>query len=186
VRGADHVVLDILGVDRPRIFGALLEGVSAALRNADSVRLERKPRMADFAVRATAMEFAFGWEPGSFAEAYEANRREASEVLLGNEPLVDAIEALLNRIEEDEQGHRKRKVKTLRRPLRDYERSEDPAEENRKEEITDDRTPEGEERLTGNPFDFEFDFGGDSVGNPFASDDNEANDPEGQGEEREH
>ena len=81
---------------RPRIFGALLEGVSAALRDAEHVRLEKKPRMADFAVRATAMEGAFGWEPGSFAEAYEANRREASEALLGNEPLVDAIEALLD------------------------------------------------------------------------------------------
>ena len=43
------------------------------------------------AVRATAMEEAFGWEPGSFAEAYEVNRRETSEVLLSNEPLVDAI-----------------------------------------------------------------------------------------------
>ena len=230
---------------RPRIFGALLEGVSAALRNAEHVHLEKKPRMADFAVRATAMEAAFGWGPGSFAEAYEANRREASDALLGNEPLVDTIERLLNMSKavggekawsgtatellkalsfyadeaitrtkawpggpqllsrklrrlapalratgieylEEEQGHRKRKVKTLKRPLRDYERSEDPAEENREEETTEDRTPEGEERLTGNPFAFEFDFSGDSVGNPFAADDNEADDPEGLGEEREH
>ena len=86
---------------------------------------------------------------------------------------------------EDEQGHRKKKVKTLRRPLRDHERSEDRAEENRQEEINDDRTPEGGESVTGNPFGFEFDFGGDSVGNPFAPDDNEGDDPEGQGEERE-
>jgi hypothetical protein len=81
---------------KPKIFGALLEGVSAALRNAEHVRLEKKPRMADFAVRATAMEAAFGWDAGSFAAAYEANRQEAGEALLGNEPLVDAIEALLN------------------------------------------------------------------------------------------
>jgi hypothetical protein len=38
-------------------------GVSAVLRNADDVHLERMPRMADFTVRATAMEDAFGWEP---------------------------------------------------------------------------------------------------------------------------
>ncbi len=230
---------------RPRLFGALLGGVSAALHNADNVRLEKKPRMADFAVRATAMEEAFGWEPGSFAEAYEANRREASEALLGNEPLVDAIEALLNRCEadggekawsgtatellkelsfytddavtrtkawpggpqvlskkmrrlapavrsagieclEEEQGHRKRKVKTLKRPLRDHERDEDPAEENREDgAAADDRTPEDEEPLTGNPFDFDFGDGA-GVGNPFAPDDSEADDPEGQGEEREH
>ncbi len=71
---------------------------------------------------------------------------------------------------EDEQGHRKKKVKTLRRPLRDYERSKDPADENRDEETTDDRTPEGEERLTGNPF---------------AADDTQANAPEGGDEGRE-
>ena len=228
---------------RPRIFGALLEGVSAALRNADQVRLEKKPRMADFAVRATAMEGAFGWGPGSFAETYEANRQEASDALLGNEPLVDAIEDLLNGWDEvdgekvwsgtatellktlnlytddavtrtkawpggpqalskrmrrlapslrsagieyleDERGHRKKKVKTLRRPLRDHERSEDPAEEIREDgTVTHDRSPEGEERLTGNPFDFPFE--GDNVGNPFAPNDDEAGDPEGQGEERE-
>src|SRR5918995_5495202 len=46
---------------RPRIFGALLSGISAALLNSDDVHLERKPRMADFAIRATAMEGAFGW-----------------------------------------------------------------------------------------------------------------------------
>ena len=81
---------------RPRVFGALLSGVSAAIRNASSVHLERKPRMADFAVRATAMEGAFRWEAGSFVEAYAANRREATETLLANEPLFDAIEKLVS------------------------------------------------------------------------------------------
>src|SRR5918998_527290 len=76
---------------RPRIFGALLGGVSAALRNAEHVRLEKKPRMADFAVRATAMQGAFGWEPGSFVEVYARNRKQASETLLANEPIADAI-----------------------------------------------------------------------------------------------
>jgi hypothetical protein len=78
-----------------RIFGALLSGVSAALRNADDVHLERMPRMADFAVRATAMEGTFGWEPGSFVEVYEANRQEASQTLLANEPVADAVEKMI-------------------------------------------------------------------------------------------
>jgi putative DNA primase/helicase len=80
---------------KPRIFGALLDGVRAALRNADEVHLERMPRMADFAVAATVMEDAFGWESGSFVEVYAANRQEASETLLANEPIADAIEKLL-------------------------------------------------------------------------------------------
>ena len=65
--------------------------MSAALRNAEAVHLERKPRMADFAVGATAMETCFGWEPGSFVEVYSANRQQASETLLANEPIADAI-----------------------------------------------------------------------------------------------
>ena len=52
--------------------------------------------MADFAVRATAMEEAFGWEPGSFVEVYAANRLQASEALLANEPLADAIKQALH------------------------------------------------------------------------------------------
>jgi len=82
---------------KPRIFGTLLDGVSASLRNAEAVRLERMPRMADFAVGATAMEGCFGWEAGSFVEAYAANRQEAVETLLANEPIADGIEKLLAR-----------------------------------------------------------------------------------------
>jgi hypothetical protein len=82
---------------QPRIFGALLGAVSAALRGAEDVRLERMPRMADFTVRATAMEGYFGWDPGSFVETYASNRQEASEALLANEPVFDAIKGLLHR-----------------------------------------------------------------------------------------
>src|SRR5918995_4823542 len=81
---------------RPRIFGTLLSGVSAALRNVDDVHLDQLPRMADFAVRAEAMQEAFGWEPGSFVEVYARNRKQASETLLSNEPLADAIRQTLH------------------------------------------------------------------------------------------
>jgi hypothetical protein len=210
---------------RPRIFGALLSGVSAALRNVDHVHLERKPRMADFAVAATAMEDAFGWEPGSFVEAYAVNRQQASETLLANEPIADAIEKLLEdgrenvwigtatellqmlgsyaneavkrskawpggpqvlsrrlkriapalksagiEYTEHEQGHRKRKVKVLRKLVRDDEEAQDTGEETSEDEVSDDEASEGEEehedqadsdrkeRRRGNPFRSRFDF----------------------------
>jgi hypothetical protein len=215
---------------RPRIFGALLSGVCGALRNADHVHLERKPRMADFAVRATAMEDAFGWEPGSFVEVYEANRQQASETLLANEPIADAIEKFLGdgqsvwsgtatellqmlgyyandtvkrskawpggpqvlsrrlkriapalrsagiEYTEHEQGHRKRKVKVLRKLVRDDEQAQDTGEETSEDEVSDDEVSEGEEeyedqadsdrkeRRRGNPFEFNFDF--DNPGEP--------------------
>jgi hypothetical protein len=215
---------------RPRIFGALLSGVSAALRNADEVHLERKPRMADFAVRATAMEDAFGWEPGSFVEVYESNRQQASETLLANEPIADAIEKFLGdgqsvcsgtatellqmlgyyvndavkrsrawpggpqvlsrrlkriapalrsagiEYTEHEQGHRKRKVKVLRKLVRDDEQAQDTGEETSEDEVSEDEVSEGEEehedqadsdgggRRRANPFRSRFDF--DNPGEP--------------------
>ncbi|HYO90001.1 MAG TPA: hypothetical protein VEQ40_00105, partial [Pyrinomonadaceae bacterium] len=45
---------------RPSLLGALLDAVSGALRDHDSVRLERLPRMADFAQWATAAEKHLG------------------------------------------------------------------------------------------------------------------------------
>ncbi len=220
---------------KPRIFGALLEGVSAALRKADDVHLERKPRMADFAIRATAMEECFGWEPGSFVEIYSANRQQASETLLANEPIADAIEKLLGdgrenvwigtatellemlgfyvndtvkrsrawpggpqalsrrlkrmapalrsagiEYTEHEQGHRKRKVKVLRKLVWGDEQAQDTGEETSEDEVSDDEASDdeafddeasdgeedheeqpdthGKERRRGNPFRSRFDF----------------------------
>jgi len=46
-------------VVRPRILGALLDAAAHGLRRLPQVRLERSPRMADFALWATACETAF-------------------------------------------------------------------------------------------------------------------------------
>ena len=51
--------------------------------------------MADFAVGATVIKGYFGWEAGSFVEVDAANRQQAGETLLVNEPIADAIEELL-------------------------------------------------------------------------------------------
>jgi hypothetical protein len=175
------------------------------------------------------MEGAFGWEPSSFVEVYEANRQEASEALLANEPLADAIRQtlhyagrvgesevwgtateLLNRLAtnvddetkrskawprgpqvlsrrlrrlapalrsigieytENEEGHDKKKVKTLRKLVRDDEESQNTGEEDREDEV--DREGEaadgedeheeqpdtdGKERRRGNPFRSRFDI----------------------------
>ena len=40
--------------DKAKIFGALLDGVAAALKNLPSVELSERPRMADFAMWAEA------------------------------------------------------------------------------------------------------------------------------------
>ena len=76
---------------RPFLLGALLDAVAAALRHLPDVRLERLPRMADFAEWVTAAEPGLGWEPGSFLEAYERNREGIVELAVEASPVAQAV-----------------------------------------------------------------------------------------------
>jgi hypothetical protein len=62
----------------PHILGALLDAASVGLRRLPETKLERLPRMADFALWVTASETAF-WPPGTFMAAYSGNLDEAVE-----------------------------------------------------------------------------------------------------------
>jgi len=75
----------------PEIFGAILDGVSAALRRIDEVHIDNKPRMADFAEWITAAEPGLGWPEGSFLPLYVANREEAVQASLEADPMALAI-----------------------------------------------------------------------------------------------
>jgi len=70
----------------PLILGALLSAVSAALKNHHTVKLEKTPRMADFAIWASAAEIELGFKEGEFIDAYNRNRKEASDVALESAP----------------------------------------------------------------------------------------------------
>jgi hypothetical protein len=63
----------------PEILGALLDGVSAALRNLASVKLQQSSRMSDFARWTQAAESGLGFESGSILAAYLENRKEVFE-----------------------------------------------------------------------------------------------------------
>ena len=80
---------------RPSILGALFDAVAGALERVPSLRLERMPRMADFALWATAAEDALGWEPGAFMDAYIGNRAEATESALEADPVAIAVRELM-------------------------------------------------------------------------------------------
>lgn len=80
---------------QPQILGALLDGVSAALRNVDSVQLDRLPRMADFAKWATAAEPGLCWEPGTFIRAYAGNREAANDLAIEGSAVGPAILAMV-------------------------------------------------------------------------------------------
>ena len=80
---------------RPRILGALLDAVAEGLRNVDNVRLDRLPRMADFAKWIVACESALPWEPGAFMKAYAGNRAEAVSLTLESDCVAVAIKEFL-------------------------------------------------------------------------------------------
>jgi hypothetical protein len=79
---------------RPRILGALLDGVAGALRELPMVDLPEAPRMADFAEWVTAAEPALDWRPGRFLDAYQGNRGAANELTLEASPVAAPIREL--------------------------------------------------------------------------------------------
>lgn len=76
---------------QPRIIGALLDAVVCASRRVEDVKLERLPRMADFARWIVAAEPSLGWPEGTFMAAYSANRRSANTLALEASPIVRAL-----------------------------------------------------------------------------------------------
>ena len=76
---------------RPGVLGALLDALSSAIRHYDETKLDRMPRMADFARLMAAAEPGLGWEPGTFARAYEGNRNATSEAVFESDPVALAI-----------------------------------------------------------------------------------------------
>src|SRR5262249_32786997 len=86
---------------RPKILGALLDAMVHGLRELPNVRLARLPRMADFALWVTAFETAFGWQPGTFAAAYEANRGSAVSTAIAADLVATAVQSFMDTLTTD-------------------------------------------------------------------------------------
>jgi hypothetical protein len=81
-------------IARPRILGALLDAVVHGLRTLGRVHLNQLPRMADFAVWATACETAL-WPAGTFARVYAANHRAAIESMIEADPVATCVRTIM-------------------------------------------------------------------------------------------
>jgi hypothetical protein len=80
---------------RPRILGALLAAATYGRRAMGSVQFARLPRMADFALWATACETGL-WPAGSFTRAYKANRKVAIEGMIDTDPIAACVRELMS------------------------------------------------------------------------------------------
>ncbi len=78
----------------PRILGSLLDAAAKGLAMLPHTRLDKLPRMADFALWATACETAL-WPAGTFWSAYCGNRDEAVEGVIDADPIAAAVRSLM-------------------------------------------------------------------------------------------
>jgi hypothetical protein len=81
---------------RREILGALLTAVAHALANIEHVKLDRHPRMADFAIWGAAAAPALGFQSETFINAYMGNRESANGLALEASPVVPVLYKFMN------------------------------------------------------------------------------------------
>jgi hypothetical protein len=79
----------------PRLLGAALDCLCKTLAELPKVKLAGKPRMADFAVFATAAARAGVFDEETFRRAYGASQAAADAIALEGTPVAQAVFALL-------------------------------------------------------------------------------------------
>jgi hypothetical protein len=91
VRKTDEEVGKEIEAARPQILGALLGAMAVGLTKKATVALDKKPRMADFAIWGVATEEILGGQPGDFMRAYWEVRKESTSAVLEEWPLTDTF-----------------------------------------------------------------------------------------------
>jgi energy-coupling factor transporter ATP-binding protein EcfA2 len=80
---------------RPRLFGAMLDALAEAMARRRYVRLDKVPRMADFAFWGCAIAPALGYGPEEFMAAYQANSELRNEEVLESSPVALLVSELM-------------------------------------------------------------------------------------------
>jgi hypothetical protein len=93
-RRSEAEIMATFEADRPRILGALLDAIAQGSKRLPSIRLDKLPRLADFALWATACETAL-WQPGSFRAAHYGNLEEALENVIEADCVAVAVRLLM-------------------------------------------------------------------------------------------
>jgi hypothetical protein len=93
-RRPEKVLWAELSAARPKLLGTLLDAVSHGLKRLPETQLGSLPRMADFALWASACETAL-WTAGTFGAAYARNRDEAVDSVIEADPVGYALRSLI-------------------------------------------------------------------------------------------
>ena len=94
-RRAESAVWAEFDAAAPGILALLLDGLVTALRRLPSLKIDRLPRMADFARLACAAAPALGWTEAEMLAAMEANRKASVETVVEADPIAEAVRAIM-------------------------------------------------------------------------------------------
>lgn len=75
----------------PEVFGAILVAISDGLRKFRTIRLEKAPRMADFATWVVACSEALGFDAQEFLDLYKSRRVEALNLSAESNDFISAV-----------------------------------------------------------------------------------------------
>jgi len=98
-RKLEQEILSWFNANHARLLGALVEVVSSALRNLPNTSIVNKPRMADFALFASAAAPSLGWNQEEFLLAFNEDKQKAQRDLVQNTILGLLIVRFLTSIE---------------------------------------------------------------------------------------
>jgi len=80
---------------RPQILGALLDAVSAALRNSPTLKINQLPRMADAVHWIASAEEVLPWKPGTFLRVYKKSQEGLVRTALESDAVACAVRELV-------------------------------------------------------------------------------------------
>lgn len=76
--------------DAPFIFGAVLDALAHGLKHLPTTKIDRLPRMADYALWIAACEGSI-WKRGEHMKVYAKNRNDAAEIVLDADSVAAAL-----------------------------------------------------------------------------------------------
>lgn len=79
----------------PRILGACFDILSLAIKHRPNIRLEKKPRMADFTKWGVSITEAMGLGGNAFIEAYDSNIEKQNTEAIANSPIGPALMSVI-------------------------------------------------------------------------------------------
>ena len=122
-RKTEEELADEFDEVKPKVLGALFDGLSAGLRNLEKVQLDQLPRMADFARWVEACASGLGWRSGEFLSAYEQNQLDVNESVLETEPVAIAIQKFIRQQSNGWEGTATRLLQELNDTVSEFERN---------------------------------------------------------------